>query len=96
MASSILECLNFTWDTPNDNQNMMMPVLYTMVWIGRETRTWGVPGAMIEPDTVLPVKQGTLKLITLYSFYRNPMAGQDAHELQDNSPSQFTHTDCYK
>ena len=39
MASSVLQCLDFTWDTPSRNQNQKMPVLDTMVWVGRSQRT---------------------------------------------------------
>ena len=66
----------------------MMPVLDTMVWIGRETRTWGVPDAMLEPDTVLPVKQGTLKNIILYSFYRKPMAAKTPMNSRTAAPAK--------
>ena len=74
IAGSILECLDFTWDTPHQNNNDKMPVLDTMVWVGPGRRTWGVPEAILEPGTKLPLKTGAIKQIILYSFYRKPIS----------------------
>ena len=74
MASSIMDCLNFTWDAPSLNSNGMMPVLDTMVWVGTPMRTWGVPDPILPKGTSLPAKPGTLRPVLLYKFYRKPMA----------------------
>ena len=34
MASSILNCLNFTWDAPSLHPGREMPVLDTVMWLG--------------------------------------------------------------
>ena len=43
MASGILVCLQFTFDTPASNPNAQMPVLDTSMWIGVQSRKYGVP-----------------------------------------------------
>ena len=37
MASGILACLQFTFDTPASNPNAQMPVLDTSMWIGTQS-----------------------------------------------------------
>ena len=54
MASSLLGCLNFTWDSPEKNEGKTMPVLDTQVWVGWGSRKWGVPEAALEEGTPLP------------------------------------------
>ena len=34
MASDVMECLDFTWDSPQQHQDQSMPVLDTAMWIG--------------------------------------------------------------
>ena len=38
MASSILSCLEFTWDAPYKNQTNKIPVLDTHVWVGTQIK----------------------------------------------------------
>ena len=54
VAIGVLQCLHFTWDTPSMNNNQRMPVLDTMVWVGKSQRTWGIPEAFLEEGTILP------------------------------------------
>ena len=88
MASSVLQCLDFTWDTPSRNKNNKMPVLDTMVWVGRSQRTWGIPEAILEEGTFLPTKTGTLKNIILYSFYRKPIAAKTPMNARTAAPAK--------
>ena len=39
IASSILQCLDFTWDAPGRNPSGTMPLLDTMIWVGYPSRT---------------------------------------------------------
>ena len=48
MASSVIGCLNFTWDYPGNNTDKTMPVLGTAMWIGYPTRKWDFPEEILE------------------------------------------------
>ena len=54
IASNILDCLNFTTDTPEQNQNKKMPVLDTQVWVGEEQREEGIPPALLGKTNTIP------------------------------------------
>ena len=43
MSSDILECLKFTWDSPECNAGGKMPVLDTQMWVSLESRERGLP-----------------------------------------------------
>ena len=51
MVSSILKCLQFTWDVPNQDNRFRMPVLDTVMWVGTPTRVQGIPDALLESET---------------------------------------------
>ena len=74
MASSILSCLEFTWDAPCLNPSKKMPVLDTQVWVGTQIREWSLPKCLIPDGVELPTKHGPLKQIILYQFYRKAIA----------------------
>ena len=77
IASSILQCLDFTYDCPSLNSSKKMPVLDTQMWMDFPQRQWGVPKAVLwEEGTELPIKTGALKKIILYEFYRKPMSNR--------------------
>ena len=71
MASNQMNCLNFTWDSPNNNNNKMMPVLDTMMWVGTEARVWDISPGIINDQSMFLVKTGDLKQIMLHNFYKN-------------------------
>ena len=64
-----LDCLNFTWDSPTNNENGKMPVLDTQMWMGVERRKKGIPKGMREAPTV--TKLGGLKQIILFEFTKS-------------------------
>ena len=70
MASGILKCLEFTFDSPSNNTNGCMPVLDTMMWIGRQAREYGIPRQIVPSDLEIPTETGQLKQVILYKFYR--------------------------
>ena len=79
MVSSVIHCLNFTWDCPNRNKDLRMPVLDTYMWIGVSTRTWDLPEEILEPETSLPTKLGKVaNKIVLYDFLRSKV---NAHSI---------------
>ena len=66
IASSIMKCLQFTWDSPNNNATGTMPVLDTKMWVGLEAREWGLPEGMPGLDKLkLTMKINSLKRIIL-------------------------------
>ena len=73
ISSGILDCLNFTMDTPAVNQNKMMPVLDTQVWVEEDQRVEGIPEPILGDSN--PITQmGDLKNIVKYTFYKKSMA----------------------
>ena len=74
ISSQILECLDFTWDTPSMNKNQRMPVLDTQIWVGEESRIKTIPEVMGERKEIL--KTGRLKKIILFEFYKKSMANK--------------------
>ena len=65
MASSISNCLKFTFDSPKLNRNQTMPVLEPAMWVGREKREIGIPPEMIEKQELITSKVGQLKDVIL-------------------------------
>ena len=51
-----------------------MPVLDTIMWIGREQRELGVPKEMLENSNLVTAKAGTLQRVVQYTFFCKPMA----------------------
>ena len=49
-VSSILTCLQFTWDSPKQNKTGMMPLLDTMIWVGQSARSLGVLEVMLQDN----------------------------------------------
>ena len=88
MASSQLECLNFTWDSPSNNANNKMPVLDTMVWVDTELRMWDIPTAILGNNINIPVKTGDLKRIIMYEFYKKPMSNKVPLHCRSAVPSK--------
>ena len=84
MSSDILDCLNFTWDSPTNNENGKMPVLDTQMWMGVERREKGIPKGMGEAPTV--TKLGELKPIILFEFFKKPMANKCPNLMRSGLP----------
>ena len=74
MASDVLDCLNFTWDSPSCNSNNKMPVLDTQLWVGMPNRTWDIPQDIFPDQNTLPINPNDLKPVILYSFYKKEIA----------------------
>ena len=49
MASSLVGCLEYTWDSPSRHPTGKMPVLDTEMWIGKPTRAWDLLDAILPP-----------------------------------------------
>ena len=74
ISSSILECLQFTWDSPSCNPNNKMPVLDTQIGVATERREKGLPDGMGQSTKV--TKLGDLKQVIVFEFYKKPMANK--------------------
>ena len=72
ISSQILECLNFTWDSPTKNDSQKLPVLDTKLWVAVESREKGNPKEIGHFPRIL--KPGVLKKIVYFEFYKKPMA----------------------
>ena len=86
MASGILSCLQFTFDTPASNTNAQMPVLDTSMWVDWQTRELGIPEEIIPSDIKLPVKSGQLKKVVMYRFYRKTIANKTPFNSRSAGP----------
>ena len=73
MSSDILECLKFTWDSPERNVSGKMPVLDTQMWVSLESREKGLPEQI--GQSVKVTKIGALKRIIMFQLYKKPMVG---------------------
>ena len=81
LASSIFQCLNFTWDSPSMNEKKMMPVLDIQLWIGKATKRASIPAAMrLEPEVPPKFKERGKELnVVLFKFYKKPTEGYYLH-----------------
>ena len=75
MASDLVNCLRFTWDTPEHNNNGRMPVLDSQLWVEIQPRVKGIPEEM-DPEAPKETCIGGLKRIIMFSFYKKPMASR--------------------
>ena len=78
MASSILGCLNFTWDTPCSNPNKRLPVLDTELWVGEQAREKTIHHK-INFEAPKVTRTNWLLEVILFSFYKKPMANRCAN-----------------
>ena len=53
-ASSVINCLNFTWDCPGKNLSNRMPVLDTQLWVGYPENIENIPQFCIEDTKTQP------------------------------------------
>ena len=89
ISGNILDCLNFTTDTPAQNDSKKMPVLDTQVWVGEEEREEGIPQALLESGCSGPTTQmGEIKKIILYQFYKKQMADRVPNRVENALPNQ--------
>ena len=88
MASSIVNCLKFTYDCPQMNANGTMPVLDTQMWVGCETRTTGIPEALLKDKSLVKAKVGQLRSVVLYKFYQKPMTNKLSNRQSNAIPEQ--------
>ena len=86
MASSVFECLDFTWDSPVKNSNGRMPVLDMEMWVGTEAREVGIPKGAMEDPNFIPIKTGVLQEVVLFSFYKKPMSNTTPNLRASTSP----------
>ena len=75
-------------DTPAANQNKMMPVLDTQVWVEEDQRVEGVPEPILGDSN--PITQmGDLKNIVKYTFYKKSMADKVLNRANNALPNQM-------
>ena len=85
MASSVTKTLRFTFDIPENNQNGRMPVLDTQIWVGKESREVGIPKEIMKEE-LNTMKNGKLKDVILFSFFKKPMANPVPNRQISASP----------
>ena len=88
MATRMIECLNFTWDSPSNNPSGAMLVLDTQMWVGLPSREWGVPKEILDEGTQLPIKSDVLKPIVLYKFYRKSISNPTPMNSRTAAPKK--------
>ena len=82
MASSIMNNIKFTYDTPVMNEKKTMAVLDTQVWMGEEQREEGIPRGMLKEGEHPEIKIGKLRKVILFSFLPK------ANDKQDYQPKR--------
>ena len=87
IASSIIKCLKFTWDSPSANKSGKMPVLDCQLWIEKDRRVKGIPKAM-DPESPEILNPRDLKPIVKYLFYKKPMASKTANKEANGLPDK--------
>ena len=65
-----------------------MPVLDTMMWVGKGSRQWGVPEEILEPGTVLPENTGQIRDTIMYMFFRKSMANKTPMHSRSAAPEK--------
>ena len=86
MASSVTGCLNFTWDSPSNNEGGKMPVLDTQMWMAPCAKIWGVPEPLIDGEVQLPTSESVT--VIQYSFYRKTMANRTPIHARSAAPEK--------
>ena len=76
LATSVLQCLKFTYDSPEANQSARMPVLDTEMWLGEEHRKTGIPEDALEAGDVLEEKEGPLHTVILFNFHKKKISNR--------------------
>ena len=71
LCSSVIQCMNFTFDIPELNSNGCMPVLDVQIWMEVQHRKYGIPAELMADR---PVNSGQLVKLIVYKFYKKPMS----------------------
>ena len=88
MASSVMKCLNFTWDAPSLHKDGKMPVLDTAMWMGLAERQWDLPEDFLPAGIDPPTITGKIKPTVMYQFYRKTMANSKPMHSRSAAPEQ--------
>ena len=88
MASSLVNCLDFTWDIPSNHSNGMMPVLDTQMWVGEQARSKGILDT-ISPESNKITRLGNLKKVILFGFFKKPMANKCSNLQRSGIPESM-------
>ena len=86
MASSLISCLEFTMDCPGNHGNGRMPVLDTSMWVELQSRELGIPSQILPPGTQIPARNGKLKRVVMYRFYRKEIASKTSFNMRSAGP----------
>ena len=87
IASSIIKCLKFTWDSPSANKSGKMPVLDCQLWMEMDQRTRNIP-SKIDPESPEMINPRELKPVIKYLFYKKPMASKTANKESNGLPEK--------
>ena len=88
MATSLVECLDFTWDCPSRNATGTMAVLDTQMWVGLPAREWGVPNQILPEEEQKPERAGALKPLILFKFYRKEVSNKMPMNARSAAPDK--------
>ena len=86
MASGILSCLEFTQNCPINNKDGRMPVLDTTMWVDQQEREFRIPKEIVPQGMHLPIKNGRLKQVIMYIFYRKSIANKTPFNMRSAGP----------
>ena len=86
MASSIMGCLEFTWDSPSQPPDSKMPILDTKIWVDIPTRSWDLPEALLPQNAEIPMIPGDLKPNIMYEFYRKEISNKTPMHARSAAP----------
>ena len=86
MATEVMKCLKFTFDTPKLNKSLTMPVLDSQIWVGNEQRETGIPVGLLRDTDLIQVKTGELQKVVLFMFYQKPMVNRTSNLARSAAP----------
>ena len=69
IASSLLNCLSFTFDAPEFNDQWRMPVLDTEMRLGEVSTVTGIPTEILMEEDVLREKVDKPSRVIIFNFY---------------------------
>ena len=63
-----------------------MPVLDTSMWVELQSREMGIPSQIMPPGTQIPARNGKLKRVVMYRFYRKEIASKTPFNMRSAGP----------
>ena len=63
-----------------------MPVLDTSMWVEMQSREIGIPSQILPPGAQIPARNGKLRKVIMYRFYRKDIASKTPFNMRSAGP----------